>query len=345
MAPPQSVATRRAASPSGRSSCSLICRRAHLALGYCFYYGDSNYDAAEKEFAIAQRGLPNNAEVLLSIGAIQRRKGNWTESTANLEKALSLNPNSTWPLQNLVFNYEMNRDYANANKTVDRALQIEPKNIGLWEIKAKLAAEEQGDLSVAEKGLANLESSPLDADKRRVIAVLRGERSLISAQVRGSIARQNLRARELRASLEISFHRYRKKGLADDAGAREAFLKAKEIAQKQIAEGPDDARRRATLAGILAWLGEKDTALAEAQRAVELLPESKDAFEGPVITESLAEVHAILGNSNEAIEILDGLLTRPSEVTVETLKLNPVWDSLRGNPGFAEILARHGAKA
>ncbi len=135
------------------------------------------------------------------------------------------------------------------------------------------------------------------------------------------------------------------KGLADDAGAREAFLKAKEIAQKQIAEGPDDARRRATLAGILAWLGEKDTVLAEAQRAVELLPESKDAFEGPVITESLAEVHAILGNSNEAIEILDGLLTRPSEVTVETLKLNPVWDSLRGNPGFAEMLARHGAKA
>ncbi len=99
---------------------------AHLALGYCFYYGDSNYDAAEKEFAIAQRGLPNNAEVLLSIGAIQRRKGNWTESTANLEKAVSLNPNSTWPLQNLVLNYEnesrlRERQQNGGSRTADRA--------------------------------------------------------------------------------------------------------------------------------------------------------------------------------------------------------------------------------
>ena len=35
------------------------------------------------------------------------------------------------------------------------------------------------------------------------------------------------------------------------------------------------------LAKLLAWLGEKDAAIAEAQRAMDLRPESKDAFEGP----------------------------------------------------------------
>src|SRR5438132_4975612 len=64
---------------------------AHLAVGFSYYYGDNNYDAALREFEIAQRGLPNEYEAYLAIGAIQRRQGKWTESTANLEKAASLN--------------------------------------------------------------------------------------------------------------------------------------------------------------------------------------------------------------------------------------------------------------
>ena len=51
---------------------------------------------ALKEFEIAQRGLPNESEVYLAIGAIQRRQGKWAESTANLEKAVSLNPKDAW---------------------------------------------------------------------------------------------------------------------------------------------------------------------------------------------------------------------------------------------------------
>src|SRR5262249_7584296 len=64
----------------------------HLALGFSYYYGDNNYDAALKEFQTAQRGLPNEADAYLAIGAIQRRQGKWTESTANLEKSASLDP-------------------------------------------------------------------------------------------------------------------------------------------------------------------------------------------------------------------------------------------------------------
>ena len=54
-----------------------------------------------------------------AIGAIQRRQGKWAESTANLEKAATLNPKDTWPLQNLTFNYAMQRNFGAANKTSD----------------------------------------------------------------------------------------------------------------------------------------------------------------------------------------------------------------------------------
>src|ERR1700738_2854101 len=94
---------------------------AHLALGFSYYYGDNNYDAALREFEIARSGLPNESEVYLAIGAIQRRQGKWAESTANLEKAVSLNPKDSWPLQNLAFNYQMLRDFTKANQTIDRA--------------------------------------------------------------------------------------------------------------------------------------------------------------------------------------------------------------------------------
>ena len=75
------------------------------------------------------------------------------------------------------------------------------------------------------------------------------------------------------------------------------------------------------------------------------VPESKDAFDGPSMTENLAAVYAVLGDADNAINILDGLLARPSYVTVEMLKLNPVWDRIRSNPRFAELLTKHSAKA
>jgi hypothetical protein len=62
------------------------------------------------------------------------------------------------------------------------------------------------------------------------------------------------------------------------------------------------------------------------------------------MTQNLAEVYAILGDADSAVDILDGLLSRPSALTVEILKLNPVWDRIRSNPRFMGLLAKYGAK-
>ena len=85
-------------------------------------------------------------------------------------------------------------------------------------------------------------------------------------------------------------------------------------------------------------------ALAEAHRAATLLPESKDAFGGPDITAGLAEVYCILGENSQAIDLLDGLLGRPSNVTVPILKVSPAWDPLRQDPQFQALLEKHGSR-
>ena len=324
---------------------------AHLALGFSYYYGDNNYEAALKEFEIAQRALPNESEVYLAIGAIQRRQGKWAESTANLEKAVSLNPKDSWPLQNLAFNYQMLRNFDAANKTIDRALQIDPKGISLWTIKAKLAIGEKGDLSVGEKLLEKAKSFPMSSEER--LKMIGGQANFLLAQRKyqevlqlGATVPDDTFA-AVPGSLAYKYFPLgiAHKALGDDAAARTAFLKAKNILEEQLKQKPDDADLRVQFAKLLAWLGEKDAAVAEAQRAIDLRPESKDAFEGPQVAEQVAQVYTILGDNARAIELLDELLSRPSEVTSQSLKLDPAWDPLRNDPAFQALFAKYAGKA
>ncbi len=324
---------------------------AHLALGFSYYYGDDNYDAALKEFEIAQRGLPNESEGYLAIGAIQRRQGKWAESTANLEKAASLNPQDVWPLQNLAFNYQMARNFDAANKTIDRALAVNPTAFGPLEIKSKLAIAEKGDFSVAERAFEALKSIPTTNQQKLKTAGARADVFLLERKYREGLQEMENVPDDVLTSLPgalcnkyflIGFAR---KALQDEAGARAAFLEAKSAAEEQLKKSPDAADAHIQLAKLLAWLGEKDAAVSETQRATELLPESKDAFGGPEISEGVAQVHATLGDNARAIEILDGLLSRPSTVTVQGLKVNPIWDPLRNDPQFQALLNKHGGRS
>jgi TolB-like protein/Tfp pilus assembly protein PilF len=325
---------------------------AHWALGYWYYYGDLNYDAALKEFEIAQRGLPNNADAYLAIGAIQRRQGKWVESNASLEKAVSLNPKDTWPMQNLGQNYEMQRNFAAANRTYDRALAIDPNAFGIKELKAKDAIAEKGDFSLAQQFLAKADTIPdLSADIKNHLAAGR-------IQVLVFLRKFDEAAREATKVPDDALTRYpnalcgkyitiglAKKRSGDEASARQFFENARGFAEKDIQQRPNDASAHANLAGALAWLGQKEAALAEVKRAQELMPESKDAFDGPQITEALAQIYAIFGDAASAVPILEGLLQRPSQVTVPFLKLNPVWDSIRTDPQFQALIDKYGAKA
>ncbi len=130
--------------------------------------------------------------------------------------------------------------------------------------------------------------------------------------------------------------------LHDKPGAREALLRAKAFAEsmvKQVGE-PRNADGHAKLGEALALLGEKEAAISHATRATELLPQSKDASYGPVVAETLARVYATVGEPERAIDILDGLLARPTLVTVALLELQPAWDSLRNHPRFVALLKR-----
>src|SRR5437764_5935189 len=324
---------------------------AHLAMGFSLYYGDNDFEGALKEFEIAQRDLPNEAEGYLALGSIQRRLGKWPESNASLEKAASLDPKDSWVLQNLALSYQTLRDFDAANKTIDRGLKVNPDGLGLWEIKSKLAIAEKGDLSVAERAFQAAKSILMNDEEQLMIAGGRLDVFLLERKYQEALHEAESLSDGILAGIPAALCGkyyllgFARKALHDEAGARAALLKAKDLVEAQLKQSPDSPDLRIQLAKVLAYLGEKDAALTEAQRATEILPESKDAFGGPEIAEGVAEVCAVVGENTRAIELLDGLLSRPSPVTVALLKLSPAWDPLRKDPRFQALIDKYGAKA
>jgi TolB-like protein/Tfp pilus assembly protein PilF len=320
----------------------------HLALGFSYYYGDRNYERALAEFEIARQGLPNDAQAYMAIGAIQRRQGKWAESTANLERAAALDPKGANILINLASSHIALRNFETAKKILDRVVAIAPRSLEACGLKGFMAVLWKGDLSAAEKAFSSV---PPENDVGGLTTwgrawILTLERKFPDALELLEGFRGDTMFTTTTAPYPTAFA----KGLihllqGDKTKARAEFEKAREISEKLLREAPGDAARHAQHGLILAALGQKQEAIAEGKRAVELLPESQDALDGPKCTSALAEIYACTGEFDEAFRLLDHLFAIPCNLTVPMFKLDPAWDPLRKDPRYQALIDKYTAKS
>ncbi len=320
---------------------------AHLALGFYYYYCERNYEKALDEFAIAKRSLPNSADVYMAIGSIERRQGKWAESTANFEKAASLSPKDAWILVNLGDNYRANKNFEAADKIFDRAIEAAPSSLNARGEKGKLAMDLKGDFSEIERQLTQM---AVGDDPERFVTLGRAKILMLQRKFPDALAVLNQLPQEVihdgtapvpKASLQGMLYLFQ----GDKAKAQAAFRRALPFAKQSLRESPNDAGRHIQLGFILTGLNRKEEAVAEGKRAVELTPESADAFDGPQVTASLAQIYAWVGEKDRALRLVDRSLQTPNGVTVSMLKLDPMWDPLRNDPRFQALIARHDTKA
>ena len=129
----------------------------------------------------------------------------------------------------------------------------------------------------------------------------------------------------------------------DLAAAQAAFTAARAKQEVAVtaarARQPDYAQALSTLGMIDAGLGRKEEALREGRQAVELAPIAKDSTDGPGVLFHLALIYAWTGERDLAIEQLEIVAKIPGGPTYGILRLDPVWDSLRGDPRFEKIVA------
>jgi len=125
----------------------------------------------------------------------------------------------------------------------------------------------------------------------------------------------------------------------DTAATQASFTAARAIAQKIVRDKPENGHAWSLLGLIDAGLGRKEEAVREGRRACELLPRSKDALLGVDLITELGAIYAWIGESDLALEQLAVSADAPFGVHYGDLKLDPVWDPLRGDPRFEKIVA------
>jgi len=125
----------------------------------------------------------------------------------------------------------------------------------------------------------------------------------------------------------------------DSARATAAFRECRAILEQRLVIKPEHARTIAVLAQVDAGLGRKELAVREAQHAVDLMPISKDIYDGALVLEGLAQVYVRTGDRDRAIELVQKLVSMPGYTNYARLKLHPLWSPLRGDPRFEKIVA------
>jgi eukaryotic-like serine/threonine-protein kinase len=321
---------------------------AHVAMGFAHYFGPHEYRRALDELTLAARGLPNDAEIVSSIGYINRRLGNWDAVDASFAKAAQLNPRDV----DLFFDLggetlTLRHRYRDAVAAYDRALSLAP-DLHFVAIRRGLALLLwQGKLDPLREVLNAL---PEDAELSSGISVA-GQRAALLLLERN--ADGLLQMAEVSRGSDFAGHMYFLPGAlyrawaqqlrGNGAAARAAFDAARVRLDAAVRELPDDWRIHAARGLALAGLGRRTEATAEARWLQQSDVYRGDAHFGPIAAEFRAQILAQSGYADAALDEIERLLPGPSWLSVHTLRLDPRWDPIRAHPRFQALLRKYGS--
>jgi TolB-like protein/cytochrome c-type biogenesis protein CcmH/NrfG len=316
------------------------------------YYVKRDFGAALAVIDRLKTQLPNDGEIWMWGGYLNRRVGHFQQSLADFDRARSLSPNDANITYHLAVTAVASGDCVRGLRELDASLAISGDNTHALSMKLQCAYS-AGDLKRADAYLAQADANApavqgllgtqllYKRDYAGAVAQLQramdgaGGDTFIDAFLNGYVPARN----DWGISLGIAQQR-----LGDDKAAADSFRRVKAdalhaLASKQQSPYVESAWRSA-LGQALAGLGERDAAAEQVRIIASLVPEGQDTLEGPGWTFYRVRILAMNGDAAESVPLLHHLVqTRAAQVSVENLKLDPAWDPIREDPAFKALLA------
>jgi TolB-like protein len=315
---------------------------AHFAKADYYFRCLRDYDRAQEELAIARPGLPNSTPFFILSGYINRRRNHFADAERDFVTAFALDPRNPNAYNLLADTYILQRRFPEAVHVYDNVLAAGEDVPIVRFRRAACTLYGTGDTRPLRDILAkfpDMEFAGGETPFRAWMAMLEGNYAE-AERVFAVSPRQDFQDIDFSFYFPKSWYQAmiaRAKG--DSAGATAAFRECREILAQRLIVKPEHARTIAVLAQVDAGLGQKDLAIREAQHAIDLMPISKDIYDGALVLEGLAQVYTWSGDRERAIELVQKLVTMPGYTNYARLKLHPLWSPLRGDPRFEKIVA------
>jgi TolB-like protein/class 3 adenylate cyclase len=317
----------------------------HLARGSHLYYAFRDYKGALSELEAARAGLANDPRILQFTGSILCRQGKPEEGLRALEQAVALDPRNPYMLSRLAISYECLRRYPEEKATLQRVLEITPDDIAVASSIAFVDLDWRADTAPLHQFIDRLRSErPSIVGDTADIGFLcaLAERDWAAAEQALTALGNNPFWGDL-----VTLRRQFGEGLLaramhDEGRAQKAFAAAR-VEQEQLVQQQKDYGPPVCVLGLIdAALGNKEAALQEGRRAMELLPVEKDAVDGQAVMAYFAIIAAWVGEKDLALQQLAAAAPTYGAAIATSygmLKLFPLWDPLRGDPRFEQIVA------
>ncbi|MBQ33744.1 MAG: hypothetical protein CMG32_02680 [Candidatus Marinimicrobia bacterium] len=312
---------------------------AHVALGLYFYRGYLDYDRAMYEFEIANK-LDPNGEIALSVMAwVVRRQGNFKKSAEYVERAVESDPRNATMMGQLFPTYLILGDIEKANEWMDKALDIQPENVTNRSYKDWQYLVLYGDIVKTRQKIKRTQEIVGDDKfnwKLALIDILDSNYNDALKILNGIPEDQSEDQHEIH--LKSFYHGwiYDLQGLTERSTAK--FEEARNHLLDKIGEHPEDPRYRSLLGKTYAHLGDMEKAIKMGNSAKSLWPLSKDALGSIWYIRHMADIYAILGEKEMALNELNQLTTIPVFPRKGIYKVNPIWSDYLDDPRFQKIL-------
>jgi len=326
---------------------------AHLALGFYYYWGYRRYADAAPQFEQVLQLAPNNVQALGGLAFIDRRRGRWPQALATLQKALLISPRDAELLGEYGRTLCTMRRYRESERQLTRSLAIEPGKTNNQDALWTTRLVGLGDAPGARKAYDPLPGWRLDTPiaAGEIVALINPivypdvfERNFDAALRAWDSAPVNTDAEQLtrraaRVAIEVI--------AARQSAIQSECAQLRPPLETELAKHPDAIGNLQQVAWVDVCLGRNADAIAAARRISEVMPLSRDAYFGAYALAGLAEVEAHAGAKDQALQLIDQLMAMPAGdiMSVTRLKLDPVWDPLRGDPRFQALLKKYGNAA